>query len=240
MSVVSRSWRHIHIIETLQPQRLPHWILIPTQQPRSHSDLGTKRKSCLQLLCASPKSSVKKSTRRGTPNICWLYCNRAFSSAFHNNTSIQIPVKLLFVSRSHIMSEIQFIGSLKPMSKQDWDRYQDQIQHWYINDDLRAKDVIKRLEDFGFAAKYVFLSQIYLTYPNEVAREDHLTYRLRTWNARKNLTKNTAIYLNNQLKQRKQAGKKSTTVIASGKRLSEDKIKRAVRRHMPPKWTPGR
>ncbi|KAI1181491.1 hypothetical protein F5B17DRAFT_436728 [Nemania serpens] len=121
------------------------------------------------------------------------------------------------------MSEIQFIGSLKPMSKQDWDRYQDQIQHWYINDDLRAKDVIKRLEDFGFAAK-----------------EDHLTYRLRTWNARKNLTKNTAIYLNNQLKQRKQAGKKSTTVIASGKRLSEDKIKRAVRRHMPPKWTPGR
>lgn len=52
------------------------------------------------------------------------------------------------------------------------------------------------------------------------------------------MTKDSAVFLNNEFEQRKRAGKEATTIIVSGKQLSEEKIKRALRRHVPPKWKP--
>lgn len=42
------------------------------------------------------------------------------------------------------------------MSKQDWDKYHDWIQHWYITENMKQEHVIKMLEEHGFNVTYVF------------------------------------------------------------------------------------
>ncbi|KAI1110895.1 hypothetical protein F5Y14DRAFT_338038 [Nemania sp. NC0429] len=115
----------------------------------------------------------------------------------------------------------QIIARPRTMSKRDWDEYKDRIKLWYITQKMKQQDVIGKLGDLGF-----------------VVERTQLAYQVKKWGWRKNLTSATAIYLNNELEQRKQAGKQTTTVIASGNILSDQKIKRALRRHVRPKWKP--
>ncbi|KAI0412947.1 hypothetical protein F5X98DRAFT_391377 [Xylaria grammica] len=119
------------------------------------------------------------------------------------------------------MSPNQLSAVLRPMSHQDWNEYRGKITHWYINENMTSDKVMDKLEEHGF-----------------IVKKHQLVYKIRAWGLKKNLTGASAAYLNHQFEQRQQAGKETTALIAFGTQWSDKKVKRALRRHVLPKWRP--
>ncbi|KAI1860333.1 uncharacterized protein JN550_011599 [Neoarthrinium moseri] len=101
--------------------------------------------------------------------------------------------------------------SLKPSD--DLEKYKDLIWCWYIGEDRSKKDVVQRLNDRGVNIK-----------------QSNLERRMRLWDMRKNVTDAEGKWMARQQKLRKDKNKK-THFLLSGKRMAEEKIRRAIQRH---------
>ncbi|KAI1840723.1 hypothetical protein JX266_013068 [Neoarthrinium moseri] len=100
---------------------------------------------------------------------------------------------------------------LKPSD--DLEKYKDLIWCWYIGEDKSMKDVVQRLNDRGVNIK-----------------QSNLERRMRLWDMRKNVTDAEGKWMARQQKLRKDKNKK-THFLLSGKRMAEEKIRRAIQRH---------
>jgi hypothetical protein len=120
------------------------------------------------------------------------------------------------------MESLQLVPRQKKpqLRDKDWEPLKDLVYTKYIVNGMELDQVVAELQRHGLDAN-----------------KGNLESKLRNWGFRKKLQPNIWRHVEHVIRDRKTSLMKATTVILSGRRIPQEKVKSETTRHNPPTWS---